>query len=419
MRRVGKAVVTAMVVALLVPTPATAYSVLAHEANIDALWDGTIAPMLLARFPATSPEQLLEARGYAYGGCVIQDLGYYPFGSQFFSNLLHYVRTGDFIAALIADAQDVDEYAFALGALGHYSADTEGHALATNPAVALMYPKLKKKFGNRITYAQSPKSHVMVEFSFDVVQVAAAAYAPEAYHRFIGFRVAKPLLERTFKETYGIEMKDIFFSEELAIGTYRHAVGTTIPEMTKVAWEKKHDEIQKVIPSARKETVVFHLSGKEYDKTFGTDYEKPHGFARFLGWIYKLIPKVGPFRAFNFSVPTKEAERLFLESFTSTRLHFRQSLDALRAANLDLVNTDFDTGLPTKGGEYSLADETYDQLLGKLADRKFAGMPDGLRSNIVDYYGDVGSLPDATDAQRTRAARIREQLGRLVAVTQP
>src|SRR5580765_3606808 len=285
------------------PRPAAAYSVLAHEANIDALWDGTIAPMLRARFPDASPEQILTARGYAYGGCVIQDLGYYPFGSKFFSNLLHYVRTGDFIETLLADAQDVNEYAFALGALGHYSADTEGHPLAVNRAVALMYPKLKRKFGNAITYAQSPKNHVMVEFSFDVVQVAAAAYAPEAYHTFIGFQVSKPLLERAFSETYGIEMKDVFFSEDLAIGTYRHAVGTTIPEMTKVAWEKKHDEIQKVIPSARKETVVFHLSGKEYDETFGTDYEKPHGFARFLGWIYKLIPKVGPFRAFSFSVP--------------------------------------------------------------------------------------------------------------------
>jgi hypothetical protein len=214
-------------------------------------------------------------------------------------------------------------------------------------------------------------------------------------------------------------MKDIFFSEDLAIGTYRHAVGTTIPEMTKVAWEKKHDEITKVIPSARKETVVFHLSGKEYDKTFGTDYEKPHGFARFLGWIYKLIPKVGPFRAFSFSVPTREAERLFLESFTSTRVHFRQSLDALRGAKMVLVNSDFDTGLPTRRGEYSLADETYDQLLGKLADRKFVDVPEGLRSNILDYYGDVGSIPESTGAQQTRTARIREQLGRLGAVAHP
>jgi hypothetical protein len=199
------AVVAAMVVAgLFAPRPVAAYSVLTHEANIDALWDRTIAPMLRARFPAASPEQIQEARGYAYGGCVIHDLGYYPFGSPFFSNLLHYVRSGDFIEIMIRGAQDVDEYAFALGDLGHYAADNDGHPLAVNRAVALMYPKLKKRFGNRVTYAQSPKSHIMVEFSFDVVQVAAAAYAPEAYHRFIGFRVAKPLLERAFRETYSI-----------------------------------------------------------------------------------------------------------------------------------------------------------------------------------------------------------------------
>jgi hypothetical protein len=214
---VKAAVVAALVAsALFAPTRAAAYSVLAHEANIDALWDGTIAGMLRARFPEASREQIQEARGFAYGGCVIQDLGYYPFGSRFFSNLLHYVRTGDFIAALIRDAQDVDEYAFALGALGHYAADNDGHPMAVNRAVPLMYPKLRKQFGNRVTYAQSPTNHVLVEFSFDVVQVAGAAYAPEAYHAFIGFRVAKPLLERAFSETYGIEMKDVFFNEDLA-----------------------------------------------------------------------------------------------------------------------------------------------------------------------------------------------------------
>src|SRR5579872_5016576 len=237
MRHAFRAAVVAAIafaLGLAAPRQAAAYSVLAHEANIDAVWDGTLAPMLRARFPGASPEQILMARGYAYGGCVIQDLGYYPFGSKFFSNLLHYVRSGDFIETLLADAQDVNEYAFALGALGHYSADTEGHPLAVNRAVALMYPKLKKQFGSAITYAQSPKNHLMVEFSFDVVQVAAAAYAPEAYHTFIGFQVSKPLLERAFRDTYGIEMKDIFFNEDLAIGTYRHAIATTIPGMTKV-----------------------------------------------------------------------------------------------------------------------------------------------------------------------------------------
>ena len=165
--------------------------------------------MLQARFPGTTAADLLEARAYSYGGCVIQDLGYYPFGSHAFSNLVHSVRAGDFVTALIRNAHDVNDYTFALGALGHHAADNNGHPLAVNRAVPLMYPKLKKRFGNYVTYAQSPKSQVLVEFSFDVVQMAAGAYAPAAYHSYIGFKVAKLALERACRETYGVEMKDV------------------------------------------------------------------------------------------------------------------------------------------------------------------------------------------------------------------
>lgn len=398
---------------LALPQHADAYSVLSHEANVDALWDSTIAPMLRARFPNASAEQIQEARGYAYGGCVIQDLGYYPFGSHFFSNLLHYVRSGDFVEIMIRESTDIDEYAFALGALGHYAADNGGHPLATNPAVALMYPKLKAEFGNNVTYEQSPKSHVMVEFSFDVVQVAAGAYAPSAYHSFIGFRVAKPLLERAFSATYGIEMKDVFFNEDLAIGTYRHALGTTIPEMTKVAWSKKREAILKVVPGAQKQRIVFTLRRGQYDKEFGVDYAKPRGFARFLGFVYRLVPKIGPLRTFKFSVPTPEAERLFLESFTSTRERFKQLLDAQSGGRLQLANTNFDTGRPTARGEYAMADDTHDELLGRLADGAFLNVPGDLRSNLVAFYGNPDSLPAVTDAEQKRLGKIRQHLALL------
>jgi hypothetical protein len=396
-------VATMLFAALCLPRHAAAYSVLAHEANIDALWDPAIKTLLQARFPGATPEQLLEARAYAYGGCVIQDLGYYPFGSHFFSNLLHYVRTGDFVAVLIRDAQNIDEYAFALGALGHYAADNSGHPMAVNRAVALMYPKLKTEFGSAVTYAQSPRHHVLVEFSFDVVQVAAGAYAPEAYHSYIGFKVAKTALERAFLDTYGIEMKDLFVSEDLAIATYRHAVGTTIPEMTKVAWGRKREQILKVTPGMRRQQFVFNLSRRRYDKEFGNDYAKPHGFARFLALVYNLVPKVGPFRSLSFSVPSPEAERLFLESFVSTRDRFRESLDALRAGRLHLPNTDFDTGRPTARGEYSLADDTYDDLLDKLADRQFANASPALSANLLSYYGG-----DPPAAARPRLARLKD-----------
>jgi len=197
------------------PTPATAYSVLAHEANIDALWETSLRPLLSRRFPRATRDEVTQARAYAYGGAVIQDLGYYPFGSHFFSNLLHYVRTGDFVEALIRESHDVNEYAFALGALAHYTADNVGHPDGVNPSVALMYPKLRAQHGDLVTYADSPSTHVLVEFSFDVVQAASGAYVSDMYQSFIGFQVAKPVLERAFAATYGIEMKDVFMSEEV------------------------------------------------------------------------------------------------------------------------------------------------------------------------------------------------------------
>jgi hypothetical protein len=281
--------------------------------------------------------------------------------------------------------------------------------------VPLMYPKMKTKFGNTVTYAQSPKSHILVEFSFDVVQVAAGAYASSAYHSYIGFKVAKPALERAFHTIYGIEMKDLFFSEDLAIATYRHAIATTIPEMTKVAWSKKHGEIVKVTPGMQRKTFVFNLPRQQYEKEFGSDYSKPHGFARFLGVVYHLVPKIGPFRSLGFSVPTAEAERLFLASFTDTREHFRASLNAERDGRLTLANTNFDTGKPTARGEYSLADATYDELLAKLTRRDFDGVSPALSASLIAYYGAVEPLPGKLADEQDRSTRIRTQLASLTA----
>src|SRR6516164_3762787 len=210
-----------LIAILFAPRDASAYSILAHEANIDALWNTSLRPLLARRFPRATPDDVARARAYAYGGAVIQDLGYYPFGSHFFSNLVHYVRTGDFVETLIRESRDVNEYAFALGALAHYAADNVGHPEAVNRAVGLMYPKLRAKYGDSVTYAESPATHVLVEFSFDVVQAASGAYVSDMYRSFIGFEVAKPLLERAFLTTYGLEMNDVFLTEDLAFASYR------------------------------------------------------------------------------------------------------------------------------------------------------------------------------------------------------
>jgi zinc dependent phospholipase C len=408
-------IVALAALATLSARPARGYSVLAHEANIDAAWESAIVPTLKHRFPGTTAAELANARAYAYGGSVIQDLGYYPFGSQFFSDLLHYVRTGDFVMRLIADASDVNELAFGLGALAHYAADSDGHPLATNRVVPMIYPKLRRKFGDRVTYAQSPREHVLVEFSFDVVQAATGAYASEAYHQLIGFKVAMPGLERAVRGTYGLEMQDLFTNLDLAVGTYRHAVSTLIPEMTKVAWRDKQQDILHISPQMQEAAFVFRITPREYTLEYGVDYTTPKWYARFLGVLFKLLPKFGPFRPMAFTVPTPEAEQLFLESFVATQERYRGWLAAVRQHELQIANRDLDTGVVTVIGEYARADTTYARLLDKLSRRKFKDLPPELARNIAAFYGSVASLPGDTSRHHRESARVRAQLADMTA----
>jgi len=371
--------------ALLLPHPAFSYSVLAHETLVDSAWDTVIVPMLKARFGNVDVNAFNEARAYAYGGAVMPDMGYYPFGSHFFTNLLHYARSGDFVEQLLRDAHDVNEYAFALGALAHYVADSTGHPLGVNRAVPIEYPKLRARYGDEVTYIEDPKRHIMVEFAFDVVQVASGAFLPQAYHNFIGFEVATDLVERAFRDTYGIEMKDVFASEDLAIGTFRYAVSTTIPQMTQVAWQKKRDEIEKLIPTVQRNAFVYTYTRAQYEREFGTTYQRPGLFARFFVWVVRVLPKVGPFKPLAFKTPSPEAERLFTESFRTARERYRALLQNVRGDRIDLRNTDFDTGEPTRRGEYKLADETYAELVDRL--KKKTDVPSGIRADVARFYG--------------------------------
>jgi hypothetical protein len=391
--------------------------VLAHEAMIDMAWDQVIAPMLKARFGNADAAAVKAARAYAYGGSVMPDMGYYPFGSHFFTNLLHYTRSGDFVEALIRDARDINEYAFALGALAHYVTDSTGHPLGVNRAVPVEYPKLRAKFGNEVTYVEDPKRHIMVEFAFDVVQVANGTYVPQAYHDFIGFQVATSLLERAFRETYGIEMKDVFASEDLAVGTFRYAVGTVIPQMTQVAWEKKREEIEKVSPNVQRSAFVYTYTRQQYNTDFGTMYQRPGIFARFFVWVVRVLPKIGPFKALAFKAPNAEAEHLFVDSFKTSRDRYRAQLDAVRGNRLDLRNTDFDTGRLTGRGEYPLADDTYAELLDRLSSHQPLTVPAAMRADIMRFYGNVGSTAARNKKERKKIEKIQVELAQLGGAT--
>ncbi len=385
-----------------------AYSVLTHQAIIDSTWNDQIKPLLLKRFPNVTQEQLREARAHTYGGAIIQDMGYYPFGSKFFTDLVHYVRSGDFIESLVAESSTLNEYAFALGAMAHYAADNHGHSIGTNRAVPLEYPKLRAKYGDEVTYAENPSSHIKTEFGFDVLQIARGNYAPDAYHDFIGFKVEKEVLQRAFVKTYGIELKDVFVSLDLAIGTYRRAVSGLIPEMTKVAWELKKDEIEKSRPGITREKFLYNLSRADYEKEYGIEYEKPGFFAKTSGWFFRVMPKVGPFKALAFKPPTPEAEKYFMESFNTTVAEYRTLLGQVKGTSIKLQNTDFDTGRPTQAGEYKLADEAYADLLQKLSKHNFEKANPELRQNIIAFYGNldapIATKRDKDDWQETLRA---------------
>jgi len=387
------AFVSAFLFLILFSSRASAYSVLTHEALVDALWRDAFVPALMARFPAASEADLKEAHAYAYGGCIIQDLGYYPFGSRFYSDLTHYVRSADFVEALVKDAQNVNEFAFAMGAVAHYGADAQGHPIAVNRAVPILYPKLRAKFGDEVTYGDNPPAHLKTEFGFDVLQIARGHYAPEAYHDFIGFHIAEDLLERAFQETYGMKLKDLFRSLDLALGTYRFSVSSMIPKVTKAAWEAKKDEIQKLQPGVSRKHFLYNIRRADYTKEWGRDYKSPGIFARFLAVLIRVLPKIGPLRGLQFRVPTPETEKMFEAGFDAAVRVDRQSFGEIRARALKLSNLDLDTGRAVTPGEYQLTDRTYDELLKKLAEKKFADVPAGLRQDILRFYAGR-SAPD-------------------------
>ena len=393
---------------------ASSYSVLTHEAIIDSTWDSGIKPLLLKRFPASSKDDLARAHGYAYGGSIIQDLGYYPFGSKFYSDLTHYVRSGDFILNLIRESQDLDEYAFALGALSHYAADNNGHRMATNVSVPLLYPSLRAKFGKSVTYADDPFSHTKTEFGFDVFQAAKSRYASAAYKDFIGFEVAKPVLERAFLDTYGMRIEQVFMNLDLAIGSYRRAVGTILPALTRVAWQLKSQEIRKDAPSITRKKFLYNLSRSSYEKNWGTTYQKPGIRSKMLAGFFHIVPRTGPFKALAFKRLTPETEKLYMAGFNASIDRYREMLAGAGTGPLKLPNDNFDVGEATKAGKYTLMDAAYAKLLHKL-DGHYTEIPQDLRSDILAFYGDM-SLPIETKAHESEWARLQLELDHLTSV---
>ncbi|HUC28490.1 MAG TPA: zinc dependent phospholipase C family protein [Candidatus Acidoferrum sp.] len=392
-----------------------AYSVLTHEQIVDLVWLDRIQPMVKEKYPGLTDEQLKEAHGYAYGGSLMQDMGYYPFGNKFLSDLTHYVRTGDFVICLLQEANTADEYAFALGALAHYASDISGHPMV-NRAVAMEFPELHKKFGNEVTYEDSPKAHIRVEFGFDVTQVAKNQYTSDRYHDFIGFGIAEGLLERVFPKVYGIDFADVVRDEDLAIGTFRRSVSTVIPAMTRVALLARPKELVADTPNAAKRKYRYYLSRTNYEREWGSEYRRPGFGTRVLAFFLRLVPKKGPFSGLSFKIPSQKAEDQFVQSIDNAVESYQKLLADQRKGTLKLANKDCDTGRDTRPGEYALADKTYSHLLSNLADSGFQQTSVELRKNILAFYAEPAAPQASKTLPREKAKdwkKVQENLQQL------
>lgn len=371
---------------LCCPISSKGYGLLTHEMIVDATWDKGILPLLKQKYPNATDSEMKEARAYVYGGAVIPDIGYYPRGNMLFTELIHYVRTGDFIQALLDEAQNLDEYAFAIGVLCHYTADVYGHSIGTNHAVPLLFPKEKLKFGSIVTYEEDRIAHIRMEYSFDVLQAAIGNYSAQSYHDFIDFKISQPVLERAFYKTYALDLKDYFSLSSVAF--FRYAIKHIYEEVTEDSWRFKKSEITQLHPLITQKDYQYKMGRRDYYKEFG----KPKLKSIFFYGIVKIMPKLGPLLILKFKKPTPEVELLYKQSLDTVMLNFSLSLNEMRSGAISINNKDYDTGNNTFPGEYGLADEGYFDLLIALDKNKFQHLSPVLKKDIIMFFDNENGL---------------------------
>jgi hypothetical protein len=427
-----------LLVTWLQPNQGRAYSLLTHEQLIDLTWKDSIVPLLLSRYPNLTPADLDMARAYAYGGCVIQDIGYYPFGDQSFSNLTHYVRSGDFVVNLFRNAHSANELAFAIGALSHYIGDSVGHSEATNLAVPIEFPKLRAKYGDSVSYGEGKDQHVQTEFAFDINELAHHRLAPLRYLRHIGFKVSMRQLALAFYQTYGIT-ENFAGRQRLNVRGYRFAARTFIPRIAySVTLLHRKDEppdpMSPDVVELEKEAAAMGLDNNwpAYRRKAGIE-------THLLAIVLFLIPKIGPLKLVAVKGPTEQTEadyarsvavsttalRRILVRFTPEAARYKGPIPPLgslthpnntsperRDPNHPLPNRDLDTGRVVQPGGYRLTDSTYANLLHKLVEDPTQAIPPGIKDDIQQYYSNL-NLPITTKKDPARWKQVLADLNTL------
>ncbi|WP_260177621.1 zinc dependent phospholipase C family protein [Tunturibacter empetritectus] len=395
---------------LLSAIPAVPYSVQTHQAIIDLAWKQSIRPLLLKKFPTLTEAQLQEAHGYAYGGSAIQDFGYYPFGNAFFSNLTHYVRSGDFVLSLLHNAQTPDDLAFAIGSLSHYIGDNFGHKYAVNQSVPVEFPKLEQRYGSSVNYAENPHAHIQTEFAFDINQLSKLRFAPSAYTKFVGLEVPMPLLRKAFFETYGLRLPDIIGSKQTSIRVYRYAVRRFLPNIARAETLLHKKNFPEDLPSPDLDALALDLRQAATDNDWEAYRQKPGVRSHlYAGFIY-ILPKFGVFKLLAIKGPNQQTEDLYIKSVNRSIKAMRLVLTNFDTIDHYISNRDLDTGDIVRPGGYRLADETYAKLLAMITKNPDNVVPFQLKHDLIAYYADPKSpIETKKDPQKWAAVQANLQ----------
>jgi Zinc dependent phospholipase C len=398
-----------LLVLLLAATPAVPYSIQTHEELIDLAWKQSIRPILLKQYPTLTDAQLQEAHAYAYGGCAIQDFGYYPFGNKFFSDLTHYVRSGDFVLSLLRNAQTPDELAFAIGSLSHYIGDTIGHSAAINLSVPVEFPKLERRYGASVNYAQDPHAHIQTEFAFDINQLTKRRFAPSAYLNFVGLEVPRVLLAKSFFETYGLRLPDIIGTRQTSIRVYRFAARRFLPDIARAETILHKKNFPADVPSPDLDAMIKDLTQASIENDWEKYRKHPGVRSHLLAGFIFILPKVGTLKLLAIRGPNEQTEDLYIKSVNRSIKSLRLVLNHFDTIQNYLPNRDLDTGLKVKPGGYPLTDNTYAKLLAMLARHPDQSIPAQVKQDLIDYYADP-QAPITTKNNPAQWAEVQANL---------
>ncbi|GAA4493175.1 hypothetical protein GCM10023172_01400 [Hymenobacter ginsengisoli] len=394
---------------LLFGHSAAAFSALTHQAVVDSCWTRNLVPVLERHYAGATPAQLREARSYAYGGALLQDLGYYPGNGALFSDLTHYVRTGDFVRALLEEARDRNELAFALGALAHYAADGVGHPVGTNAVTDLVFPELYPRLGTPITYAQAPHQHAQVEFAFDVAQVQAGYYRSEDFHEAIGLRVSRSVLERAFQRTYELRLGQVLPHVGPGLAAFRFVSAELLPAAVRASEYVPAGQLRQ-LPAPERQRYYERINTGHFRRRRGPRPDHLSLGMHVLVWLRPALPRLGvaPLLAFRPLPPAAFAT--MQASFGEALVRYQAMLAHLATP---LPNLNLDTGQPTRAGVYALADRTYAGWVQRLARTRHLELATAVQENLRLFY--TAGPPPGQDKPVVPSRQTRLALAQLIA----